>query len=786
MRYLYPFLLLFFSSPWSFAQPGLAIGQWRDHLPYNRALWVAQSDSLAYFATDFGLVTIDKTDRTTEFLSTVDGFSEADPSRLFFHEGTQTLVIAYGSSLLDLWKPEGISSMPQIQNFTGISGDKSINHIVGNSDSTILLAASYGISEIDLVREEFRFTTFTGVPARDVALYRDTLYLATAEGIYRAPRNLPNPADFSQWALMGPEEGFPADYSATELAVFADKLYLVQDDSLFAYRPDGRRDLVDVALPQQDVAFLASSPQRLLAGYSRCADGSCGASLSATDLQGNRTRLGGECIGDLIYGQIDTENRIWLADGFDFLRIISNLDENQCERLDFNAPPSASSYEMTFWEGELWLASGALNTNLGNRFNRDGFSSFVDGQWTTYNTSTHTVLNGTPDDFNDTYLDFIAIAINPATGHVFAGSFMRGIAEWTREEMLVYNETNSSLQPSDDPDLGGIDIRVRTAGIAFDRDNNMWVTNTEAPLPLAVRRPDGSWQSFPVCGAARRLYQIDIDNNGFKWFTAWTGGLYVFDEGDLDDPSDDRCRLFTSSNSNLPNNRVRCVAADLDGDVWVGTEQGIAIFECGGSAFDPQVCQGTLRPVEQDGFLGFLLETEDVTTIAVDGANRKWVGTQNGVFLLSPDGREELARFTTDNSPLLDNALIDIAVNPLNGEVWMGTQRGIISYQADAVEGGTTHAAELEVYPNPVRPEYEGPITIRGLPRDAEVKITDVNGRLVFETIAQGGQAIWDGRDYNGRKVATGVYLIFSSSNASFAGFNAQSDAASGKIVFIH
>jgi hypothetical protein len=231
---------------------------------------------------------------------------------------------------------------------------------------------------------------------------------------------------------------------------------------------------------------------------------------------------------------------------------------------------------------------------------------------------------------------------------------------------------------------------------------------------------------------------------------------------------------------------VRCVAADLDGDVWVGTEQGIVIFECGGSAFDPAICQGTLRPVEQDGFLGFLLETEDVTTIAVDGANRKWVGTQNGVFLLSPDGREELARFTTGNSPLLDNAVIDIAVNPLNGEVWIGTQRGIISYQADAVEEGATHAAEIEVYPNPVRPEYEGPITIRGLPRDAEVKITDVNGRLVFETIAQGGQAIWDGRDYTGRKVASGVYLIFSSSNSSFAGFDGRSDAASGKIVFIH
>jgi len=779
-------LLILLSTGFLSAQSDLAIGQWRDHLPYRRGLWVTQSDSLVYYATDFGLVTIDKTDFTTELLSTVDGFSEAGPQVITYHAPTGTLVIAYASSVLDLWKADGISSMPQIQNFTGISGDKSINRMVPRSDSTLLLAASYGISEIDLKREEFRFTTFTGIAARDVAIFRDTFYVSTDEGIYRAPVSLPNPADFSQWQLMGPETGFPADYSCLDLAVFNETLYAILNDSLFAYQPGQGRRLIDVPIPKRDLTYLAESADHLLIGYSRCNDGSCGSRVGVLDRSGNLQKLGGPCPGVPVYAAMDQQDRIWMADAFDGFRILSGLDENQCEELRFNTPPTSSNYEMTFWENQLWLASGGLNLNLGNRFIRDGFSSYIDGQWTTFNTQTQPLLNGDPNDFNDTYLDFIAVAVQPSTGHVFAGSFMRGIAEWDGEEMRVYNETNSALQPSTDPELGDIDNRVRVAGIAFDRDNNMWVTNTEAPRPLVVRSPEGTWQSFAVCGSNNRLYQIAIDNNGFKWMTAWTGGLYVYDEGVLDDPGDDRCRFFSNANSNLPTNRVRCVAADLDGDIWVGTEQGVVIFECGGSAFDPEICQGTLRPVETDGFLGFLLETEDVTSIAVDGANRKWVGTQNGLFLLSPDGREELARFTTENAPLLDNAIIDIAVNPDNGEVWFGTQKGIIAYKGDAVAGGTTHAGEIEVFPNPVRPEYEGPITIRGLPRDAEVKITDINGRLVFETLAQGGQAIWDGRDYNGRKVATGVYLIFSSSNSRFAGFDGKSDAATGKIVFIN
>ena len=204
----------------------------------------------------------------------------------------------------------------------------------------------------------------------------------------------------------------------------------------------------------------------------------------------------------------------------------------------------------------------------------------------------------------------------------------------------------------------------------------------------------------------------------------------------------------------------------------------LGIFECDVINSD---CPGSLRIGELDEFGAHLFEDQNIQTIAIDGANRKWFGTLSGIFVLSPSGEEQVASYTVDNSPLFDNQIIDIAFNHETGEAFIGTAKGLQVLRTEATKGGPINSNNVLVFPNPVRPEYTGLIAIKGLAQDADVKITDVNGTLVYETTALGGQAIWNGNDYNGRRANTGVYLVFSTNDN-----NTNPEAIVAKILFVN
>mgnify|MGYP000674427967 CR=1 FL=1 len=760
------------------AQNPLPIGQWRGHLPYRLGEQVAQNEEKIFYSTGLSLVEIDKEDFSVEFTSKVDGLSNIGIDLIRYSEGAQALIVVYDNTVIDLVYDSGeIITLNQIRNFENFVGEKRINDLYVANDSIVYIAATYGVSRLNIAAQEFDFTSFTGISVRNVYVYEGQIYAATAEGIYRIDEDNLNPADFGNWSLLGPEEGFPADYSARAFAAFEGALYLGVDDVAYRYENGSLEELYSENGTTME--FMAQSGNALYVGFQP------GRIIRVTP-SGDITAMPFNCINNPVGVLEDERGRIWYANR----RVRSDFPyqntptQGFCEVLNFNSPWSESVWDLSVRDGALWMASGGLNQTFGPQFISDGFSSFIDGRWTAYNReTTEAFLGDNPDSPDDDWQVFVASAIHPNNGKVYMGSYIAGLIEYdpATETFAQYDDDNSSLQIADQ------DVRVRVGGLAFDEDNNLWVSNNSAPEPLSVLMPGGEWKSFRMPGCAEtQVIDLVVDGNGFKWMRSVSNGvgLLLFDEGDMETDTDDRCRTFNSNNSNLPNNDVTCLAADLDGDVWVGTNAGIVIFECGGSAFDP-ICQGTRRIVEQDGFGAFLLETETITAIAVDGANRKWVGTQNGVFLLSPTGEEQIARFTAENSPLFDNNILDIAVDQSTGEVFIGTEKGLISYQGDAVAGGRTHRQNIKVYPNPVRDTYDGPIAIQGLARNANVKITDVNGKLVFETEALGGQAIWDGRDYNGRRVQTGVYLVFSSADNGF-GFNAQPDAAVTKIMVIN
>ena len=258
--------------------------------------------------------------------------------------------------------------------------------------------------------------------------------------------------------------------------------------------------------------------------------------------------------------------------------------------------------------------------------------------------------------------------------------------------------------------------------------------------------------------------------------------MFVYnDNNTIENSADDQYKLLNANvgNGNLPSLQTYSIAEDLDGEIWIGTDKGIGVFYnpssvISGGNFDAQ------QILIQEGDYGqYLLSEETVKCITIDGANRKWIGTEkSGIFLLSEEGTEEILHFTAENSPLFSNTIIDIAINPENGEVFIGTDKGLISYRSDATEGKSTQS-ETHVFPNPVRESYNGPIAINGLVTDANIKITDISGNLVFETTANGGQAIWNGKNKNGERASTGVYMVFSTD------INGVEKTVS-KILFIH
>ncbi|HEU4718775.1 MAG TPA: two-component regulator propeller domain-containing protein, partial [Bacteroidia bacterium] len=250
-----------------------------------------------------------------------------------------------------------------------------------------------------------------------------------------------------------------------------------------------------------------------------------------------------------------------------------------------------------------------------------------------------------------------------------------------------------------------------------------------------------------------------------KWMILPRGsGMLVFDDnGTIDNPSDDRVtRLgFTAGNGGIVGTDVYSMAEDQDGEIWVGTDQGISVFYCAENIFTPGACDAQQILIQQDGYTQILMGTQSVTCIAIDGANRKWIGTEEGgVFLMSADGQKQLAHFDVTNSPLLSNDITSLAINQKTGEIFFGTTKGLVSYRGEAIEG-QDQMGDVYAFPNPVTHDYHGPIAITGLVKDADVRIADVTGNVVYQTKALGGQAIWDGNNFKGERAATGVYLVF-------------------------
>lgn len=758
------FILSFISVKGQGTDNGMVgIGQWRMHLPYNKAVSVTEGNDKIYCASRYGLFSYNKNDGALERYSMVNGLSDFEIAEIRYNAAVGVLVIAYENSNIDLlYDDHSIVNISDIKR-TNIVGNKNINDIFFK-DHFAYLSCGFGIIVLDIVRREIKDTYYIGPNGAAInvnGLTSDGTYFfaATGNGIYKALVNDPNIFNYTHWSKDSTLPAPNGNYSS--ITFFSNKVFAVQTDSrgsndtIMIYDESTAAWSGDTNHMNDDMKVYAYQGHLIV---------KLSYTIEAYDAAMQRThRMDNNYFPRTqpLDGFVGADNVFWIADYYNGLLRFTLPYE--MTKLTPNGPASPAVWAMQCLNDDLWVASGTLSGTTAIGDSKFGSYLFSGGEWNTF--------DRTNDPGYDTlqWPQVVCVAVDPNDSkHAFVGTWGSGVLEYRDHGVTqVYNRSNSTLQVISLSSPGFTPIQI--GGMVFDSNNNLWVTNTLNSTPLSVRKADGNWQSFvlPSFFANTFIYSIVVDDFNQKWMVSRGRGIGVFNENDIGNPNDNSFRLLVDSagNGHLPSYNIFAMAKDKDGAIWLGCDQGVAVIYNPGNVFTGGNYDAQKILIQQDGHTQYLLETETVLSMAVDGANRKWFGTVGGgVFLMSADGTKQLLHFTVDNSPLLSNYVNSIAINDQTGEVFFGTEKGIVSYRSDATAGGETCEGYL-VFPNPVKHDYFGPIAIKGLVNNADVKITDVTGALVYHTKANGGEAIWYGTNFKGERVHTGVYFVYASND---------------------
>lgn len=766
---------------------------WIDHLPYNTFPLVEPLDPYVFCASENNLLVIDASSQEYTRYSRINGLSGSNITALRADPASQTVWIGYASGRIDVWQNGTFRPIVAIEETPSYSGLKQVNDFAFYNDRAYA-ATDFGLVEFEIdtrlaqrtlllgdnytpiVIESFDISDNGQVcaysPNRDDVLLMGDLNenLPSWTGIeYAAVVGLFGPQHIRWFAvderfvlaaedltsgtlMLGVEldesgvwqtAAYNGPYSGTnfgnqsirDISVVGNWLLVTRDFNVLAKKLDQKNTPTD-SLNISSVLFQPGVLQP----------------LAATFVAGENSIY----IGNYQTGVIRVKN------GNSVQRILpSSPYSNKAYQLvpfgkgrnnDPNGPsnnPYAAPYRGN--SGGIIQLPGALTDLWTKAFSSDGAGLYSAQDWTHYSKP---LLYG--------LTDFISAAHQyTETGErVYLSSWGGGIIELTDGDTTALFNTASTGGVLEG--VSGNANDLRTGGIAIDDEGNLWGVQSLVSEPLFKKDVDGNWSRYSLSPGADAVALKDIAiSEGMIFIQSRTNGLYGYFEKD----GAALRRQVTSGvgSGDLPSDKVLCMTFDADGELWIGTDEGLVVLYSPRNVFDG-TGNSDARPVlfEEDGVVQKLLGETPITTIFVDGGNRKWIGTRGaGVFLVSPDGLQTLHQFTASNSPLLSNSILDIAVDPTSGEVLIATDQGLIGYRGEATPGYSGTEPELHVFPNPVRPGYQGPVFVQGTSENARIKVTDVTGALVYETVAAGGSAQWDGTFIDGSKVPSGVYLVY-------------------------
>ena len=755
---------LFFTEP--LKAQDRAIGQWRNHLPYNNAIGVATDGQTLFAISEKGFFSYDNASGQLSAYSKVEGMADVGMAQVGYDAATNTVILAYQNSNIDLFKDNSFYNIPFLKNYP-FSGSKVVNNIYTDKGRAYL-STGLGIVVVNLDTKKVAETYVFSKDKQTIAINAFTadaafFYAATPRGLYSIERNNPNLQAFSAWKALD------TLHSYTSLATVANKVFVLSDDSLLA---------VNGATLQYVRTLDDSSEARIDAGKT---------ALYLTNFYNTRfysqvrkinpayqvtDSFKRGLLGNVKQAVELADTSLWVADAYYDYGLSKLVDSIHKDQRIPTGPYAPTVFDILPYNKEVWIAHGAFDDNYIRKGNPYGMSHFKDDSWGNYRPANFGVIS---DVF-----DIVNITKDPVDGTIYGGTLEKGMVTATPEGNNQYKigllRDGIFQAKTNEPQT------VPANSSAFDQGGNLWVTQNLVGNELAVRTPGGDWYHYTTPftgGLAHAAAGILVDDNNQKWYFGPQGrGVMVYNDGNTpENGSDDTYAQFRkgAGSGNLPSDYVYSIAKDRDGAIWVGTNDGIGIISCGYAATQGP-CDAELRVVQYDQFPGYLFAGERVQAIAVDGANRKWIGTANGVWLVSPDANKVIQRFTAKNSPLPSDAVQDIAIDPITGDVYIGTDQGMVSYRFTATDGATTNS-DIITFPNPVPGGYKGTIAIKGVANNADVRITDIAGQLIYRTKALGGQAVWSGLDYTGHRPQSGVYLIFVTNKDG-------SQTATGKMIF--
>jgi hypothetical protein len=740
------YLLFLFVIQNTFAQTNLS---WQSYFSYTQIKAISESPTTIYAASENALFSKNTNSGIIKTSTTIDGLSGETITALYYSATSNKTIVGYQNGLIIVIN-EADGSMLKVVDIVNKNLTTSIKRINNfmEYDGIVYVATDFGIVQFNLATSQFGDTYFIGdngteIKVSQTAIYKGFIYASTSSGIRKGDVNNTNLIDYKQWQLVS-----AGNWSG--IAAFETDLYAVNAAG-YVHKYDSGSNTFNGFLPLSEV----TTDFRTTANYFIITTANTVYVYNkqmVLQRQINRNQIPGinsnfSCATIII-------DAIYIGTTENGLITTSLLNASDYENITPIGPSRNTIFSMQVTSTQLWAVYGDYDIFY-NPYPLDdyGISKFTTSGWS--NIPFDKVLGAK---------SMTKIAINPSNeNEAYASSFFSGLLKIENDvPTVLYNQTNSGLESLtiSPPDPKYIDIRIN--GTAFDKSGNFWVTNSRVVNGLKVLSPSGQWKSYAMDKILTSPTQNDfgamvIDKNGIKWISTSKNGVVGFNESS----NTFKKITFGPDQGNLPIQDVRTVAVDNKNELWIGTTKGLRVLSNVGSFQTENQLTTHSIIIMEDNLAQELLYEQFITDIEVDGANNKWIGTADaGVFMVSPNGQETKYHFTESNSPLPSNVINDISINSSTGEVFIATSKGLISFKGIATSANE-NLNNVYVYPNPVRPDYEGTVKINGLLDKANVKITDVAGNLVYEAISEGGTLEWDTTAFGKHKVASGVYMIF-------------------------